>query len=76
MLTPLRSLEGRAESEAQQQTLLRQSDRNPLTPPPPTNQPTRPQGEAEDLQLCLLQTNPYITNPNGFLSLKVFINVL
>lgn len=42
----------------------------PLTNPPPT----KPPREAVDLQLCFLQTNPYITNPKVFLSLIEFLN--
>lgn len=44
----------------------------PLTIPPPT----KPPREAVDLQLCFLQTNPYITNPKVLLSPIEVLNAL
>lgn len=63
------------ESGAQQQCWRLCLDKQIALPYPLTNPPpTKPPREAVDLQLCFLQTNPYITNPKVFLSLIEFYN--
>lgn len=65
------------ESGAQQQCWRLCLDKQIALPYPLTNPPpSKPPREAVDLQLCFLQTNPYITNPKVFLSLIEFLNAL